>query len=61
VKELSDLLGKNVKIVMRDADDVEGTLLSITNGGYFIKDSEGDYTFIPEANNVIFVYESKEE
>ena len=46
---------------MRDADDVEGTLLSITNGGYFIKDSEGDYTFIPEANNVIFVYESKEE
>lgn len=34
---LTDFIGRNVTVVVRDYDDIMGKLLSINNGGYFIE------------------------
>ena len=60
MKAISDLIGKRVTVILRDLDDVDGTLLSIEDGGYFIKVDENNFCFIPEANNVIKVDYRKE-
>jgi len=61
MKELTDLLGKQVTIITSEEDDIEGTLLSVANGGYFIKEEDGTFNFIPEANNVLRIYHGEPE
>ena len=61
MKSLGDMLGKKVTISIRNSDDIEGILLSIENGGYFIKEDNDNHYFVPEANNVVFVEEYVEE
>lgn len=61
MKQLLDLLGKRVTIVSKDVHDIEGTLLSVGDGGYFIEDDDGTFIFMPEANNVLEVIYNKPE
>lgn len=55
MKQLSDLIGHKVTIIVKDYNDFEGILQSINNGGYYLKEKNGSEYFIPEANNVIYV------
>ena len=58
MNKLTDMLGKQVTIDYGDGEQLEGKLLGIADGGYFIEGEE-NYWFIPEANNVEGIYCSK--
>jgi hypothetical protein len=52
---INDLINRRVRIITRELEPILGTLLSIDNGGYFVKTNDEDYTFVPEQNNVMCV------
>lgn len=61
MNKLSDMIGKKVTVAIKDCDDIDGTLTSIDDGGYFIQCSNDSDYFIPEANNVVYVRYDKEQ